>query len=83
MARATQIALFEREVRERLSRAALDVVFARAERLSEGQSSVRGGRAAYFVSTMLTLDLPALGYVCTESVAGTNATHIKVVRRDT
>lgn len=27
------------------------------------------------------LDLPALGYACTESVAGTNATHVKVVRR--
>src|SRR4051794_15324056 len=26
------------------------------------------------------LDLLALGYVCTESVAGTNATHIKVLR---
>ena len=36
MARATRITLFEREVRERLSRAALDVVFARAESLSEG-----------------------------------------------
>jgi hypothetical protein len=57
MARATRITLFEREVRERLSRAALDVVFARAERLSEGQRSVRGGRDAYFGSTMLTIDL--------------------------
>jgi hypothetical protein len=60
MARATRITLFEREVRERLSRAALDVVFARAERLSEGQRNVRAGREGYFGSTMLTLDLPAL-----------------------
>jgi len=57
MARATRITLFEREVRERLSRAALDVLFARAERLSEGQRSQRGGRDAYFGSTMLTVDL--------------------------
>jgi hypothetical protein len=57
MARATRITLFEREVRERLSRAALDVVFARADLLSEGQRSVRGGREAYFGSTMLTIDL--------------------------
>jgi hypothetical protein len=60
MARATRIALFEREVRERLSVAALDLVLARAEVISEGQRSVRGGRDAYFGSTMLTIDLPAL-----------------------
>lgn len=63
MARATRITLFEREVRERLSRAALDVVFARAERLSEGQRSARGGRDAYFGSTMLTIDLGAFADV--------------------
>jgi|GEM_PF-513701 len=63
MARATRITLFEREVRERLSRAALDVVFARAERLSEGQRSQRGGRDAYFGSTMLTVDLVAFADV--------------------
>jgi hypothetical protein len=60
MARATRIALFEREVRERLSRAALELVLGRAEVISEGQRSVRAGRDAYFGSTMLTIDLPAL-----------------------
>lgn len=60
MARATRITLFEREVRERLSRAALDVLFARADVLSEGQRSVRGGKEGYFGSTMLTMDLPSL-----------------------
>ena len=60
MARATRIALFEREVRERLSRAALELVLARAEVISEGQRGVRGGRDAYFGSTMLTIDLPSL-----------------------
>ena len=63
MARATRSTLFEREVRERLSRAALDVVFARAERLSEGQRSQRGGREAYFGSTMLTIDLASFADV--------------------
>lgn len=29
------------------------------------------------------LDLPALGFVCTESVPGTNATHVTVLRRPT
>ena len=60
MARATRIALFEREVRERLSRTALELVLARAEVISEGQRNVRGGRDAYFGSTMLTIDLPSL-----------------------
>lgn len=60
MARATRIALFEREIRERLSRAALDLLFARAEVISEGQRAVRAGRESYFGSTMLTLDLPLL-----------------------
>lgn len=60
MARATRISLFEREVRERLSRAALDVLFARAEVLSEGQRSVRGGQEGYFGSTMLTMNLASM-----------------------
>jgi hypothetical protein len=60
MARATRITLFEREVRERLSQTALDLIFARIEVMSEGQRSVRGGKESYFGSTMLTIDLPAL-----------------------
>jgi hypothetical protein len=60
MARATRIALFEREVRERLSRAALELLLSRAEVISEGQRTVRAGRDAYFGSTMLTIDLPSL-----------------------
>lgn len=72
MARATRITLFEREVRERLSRAALDVLFARAHLLSEGQRSVRGGKEGYFGSTMLTMDLPALADVLRDACdAGT------------
>ncbi len=60
MARATRIALFEREVRERLSRTALELVLSRAEVISEGQRNTRNGRDAYFGSTMLTIDLPSL-----------------------
>jgi hypothetical protein len=60
MARVTRVALFEREIRERLSRSALDLLFARAEVISEGQRAVRGGRDSFFGSTMLTIDLPAL-----------------------
>ena len=63
MARATRITLFEREVRERLSRAALDLLFARVEVISEGQRAPRGGKDSYFGSTMMTIDLPALAAV--------------------
>src|SRR3954468_1724967 len=51
---------FGREVRERLSRAALELVLGRSEVISEGQRGVRNGRDAYFGSTMLTIDLPSL-----------------------
>lgn len=72
MARVTRIALFEREVRERLSRAALDLLFARADLISEGQRSSRGGRDAYFGSTMLTIDLPDLAMLLRDACdAGT------------
>src|SRR5688572_18211958 len=66
LARVQRIALFEREVRERLSRAALDLVFERAEVMSEGQKSTRAGQPVYFGSTMLTIDLEALGPVLRE-----------------
>lgn len=72
MARATRIALFEREVRERLSRAALDLLFSRADIISEGQRNQRGGRDAYFGSTMLTFDLPSLAVLLRDACdAGT------------
>ena len=57
MARALQIAIFEREIRERLSRAAVEVLLARADVLSEGQRLTRSGRQIFEGSTMLTLDL--------------------------
>jgi len=60
LARVQRIALFEREVREHLSRAALDLVFERAEVISEGQQSTRAGKPVYFGSTMLTIDLEGL-----------------------
>jgi hypothetical protein len=72
LARVRRIALFEREVREHLSRAALDLVFERAEVMSEGQRSTRQGQPIYFGSTMLTIDLEALAPQLRESCdAGT------------
>jgi hypothetical protein len=64
MARASKVTLFEREVRERLSTSAIEILFTRAHVLSEGrrsQSATAG--AAFFGSTMLTLDLAQLGDV--------------------
>ena len=73
MARATRITLFEREVKERLSRAALDLLLSRADRLSEGQRSVRGGRNAYFGSTMLTIDLASFADVLRDACDASTA----------
>jgi hypothetical protein len=55
-----RISLFEREVREHLSQAALDALFARAEILSEGETSTIGGKRVFVGSTMLTCDMLAL-----------------------
>ena len=60
LCRVEKISLFEREVRERLSRAALELIFAQAGIMSEGQRSARGGREAFFGSTMLTIELPTV-----------------------
>jgi hypothetical protein len=60
MLRVRRISLFEREVRERLSRAALDLVFSGAATMSEGQRSARNGREVFFGSTMLTIELDGL-----------------------
>jgi hypothetical protein len=58
MARALRVTLFEREVRERLSTSAIEILFQRARILSEGRraSSATAG-TAFFGSTMITLDL--------------------------
>jgi hypothetical protein len=53
MARAERVTLFEREIRERLSRVALEILLDGAEVLSEGQVQER----RYFGSTMITIDL--------------------------
>ena len=72
MARAVRIALFQREIRVRLSPAAADLMFARADVISEGQRAMRGGRDSYFGSTMFTIDLPSLAELLSDACdAGT------------
>src|SRR5262245_22530240 len=57
MARVEHISLFEQEVRDRLSRSALELVLAAAQVIAEGQRATRAGRESFFGSTMLTIDL--------------------------
>lgn len=78
MAHAARIALFEKEVRERLSRAALTVLLDRAEVLSEGQPSARAGRRVFIGSTMLTFDLGRLADVMREPADARTAKRLAV-----
>ena len=83
MACARRIAMFEREVRERLSRAALDAILDRAEVISEGQRAERNGKDCYLGSTMVTVDLDSLGAVLREpGDAGTAQRLAALLRAD-
>jgi hypothetical protein len=81
MARARQIALFEREVHERLSPSAIDLVLRRAQVLSEGQRATRAGHDVYCGSTMLTIDLADMAAVlrdaCDAGCAARLATQLR------
>ena len=66
MAQVRKIPLIEREIREHLSAAALDAVFARATLLSEGEASPGQGKTHFLGSTMLTLDVSSLGEILRE-----------------
>ena len=61
MARVTRVTLFEREVRERLSNAALELLLGRAQVLAEGRRAQSPtARKAFFGSIMITMDLATL-----------------------
>jgi len=67
MARVQRVTLFEREIRERLSVAAIEILLERAKILSEGQRSASPtAKARWFGSTMITVDVAALGDVVRE-----------------
>jgi hypothetical protein len=67
MARAQRVTLFEREIRERLSVAAIEILLERAKILSEGQRSASPtAKSRWFGSTMITVDVAALGDVVRE-----------------
>jgi hypothetical protein len=67
-----RVALFEREVRYRLSASAVEILFETAEVLSEGERRDGG----YFGSTMITFDLGRLGTVVRESCDAASARHV-------
>jgi hypothetical protein len=72
IAQVRRIALIEREVREFLSQAALDAVFARADVISEGETSSVSGKVLFVGSTMLTFEVARLGEILREPAdAGT------------
>jgi hypothetical protein len=62
-----RIALIEREVREYLSQAALDAVFARSEIISEGEASIVQGKMVFVGSTMLTFEIALLSEILREA----------------
>ena len=62
MVRATRVTLFEREVRERLSGPAVELLLSAARVLAEGKRSASPtARAAFFGSLMLTIELDRVG----------------------
>jgi hypothetical protein len=65
--RARHVSLFEREVRERLTRSAVELLFGAAEVISEGQRTTRGGSTTFAGSTMLTIELRKLAGVLREA----------------
>jgi hypothetical protein len=72
MAVVKRVALFEREIRLRLSSAALEILFDHAEVLSEGQRSGAG----YFGSTMVTIDLSRAAEVLREPCDASSARRV-------
>lgn len=72
MAAARRVTLFEREIRVRLSTAAIDILFDCADVLSEGE--LRGD--GYFGSTMITIDLARAGAAVREECDAASARQV-------
>jgi hypothetical protein len=73
MACARRVTLFEREIRERLSRVAVEILLDEADVLSEGQLAGEGSERRYFGSTMITIDLAVLTEVVREPCDASSA----------
>jgi hypothetical protein len=83
MARAARVTLFEREIRERLSVAAIDILLERARILSEGKRAASSpvSPRAYFGSTMITVDVAALADVVRDACDARAAVRIADLMR--
>ncbi len=57
---AHRVNLIEREIREKLSRSALELLLSVASVLSEGQAALTAGQRTFTGSTMITIELPRL-----------------------
>lgn len=66
LAQVRRIPLIEREIRERLSQAALDALFAHSEVLSEGETGQGASKEQFTGSTMLTFDVSVLAELLRE-----------------
>ena len=83
MARACRVTLFEREIRERLSVAAIEILLERARILSEGKRSASATAAhAWFGSTMITIDVAAIADVVREPCDARAAARVCELIRD-
>jgi hypothetical protein len=83
MARVVRVTLFEREVREKLSVAAIEILVERARILSEGKrSAAPTAKARYFGSTMLTVDVAMLGELVREPCDARAAARVAELIRD-
>jgi hypothetical protein len=76
LAQVSRIALFEREVIEHLSQAALDAVFARAQVLSEGEVSGPQNKRVFLGSTMLTCEMADFVKILREPADEGTARHL-------
>ena len=78
MARAQRVPLIEREIKERLGDAAIEVIFSEAARISEG----RVHQNRYFGSTMLTIDLTLLASSLRVDASRSASTYAELFDRD-
>ncbi len=77
MAKATRVTLFEREIRERLSDPALELFFGSATVLSEGKvADAAAVGPSWFGTTMITVDVAALGDAFRERCDGEAAARV-------
>src|SRR5258705_6066417 len=83
MARALRVTLFEREVREKLSTSAVEILFQRAQILSEGRRSDSPTAGdAFFGSTMLTINLAECSDVVRDPADASTAQRLALLMQE-